>query len=166
MKDELVQLLKFYRKEYKVKIQGYVIMPEHLHIILNSEKGEMVKKFIQHFLKNSSKRIVSFLESSISKPSPLKGKNRFYSAKAEEFLNVFASSARGKAKHAVWKEKSKGIPVYTDRVMKIKLDYIHKNPLKRRLVVDLDAYIYSSYRNYYFYDHSVMEIDSVHCLFI
>ena len=167
VKDELIELLTFYRREYVVRIQGYVIMPDHLHILLNSEKGDAIKNFMQHFLKNSSKRIISLLESIASEPSTMKKVgNPFTSAKAGNFLNVFKACANGRAKHAVWKEKSRGIPIYSDRALKVKLDYIHKNPLRRGLVKNLEDYIYSSYRNYYLNNHSVLEIDCVHCLFI
>lgn len=165
VKDELIELLTFYRREYVVSIQGYVIMPDHLHILLNSEKGDAIKNFMQHFLKNSSKRIISLLESLSSKPLTVEVGNPFTSAKTENFLNLFRACANGRAKHTVWKEKSRGIPVYSDRVLKTKLDYIHQNPLRRGLVKNLEDYIYSSYRNYYLNDHSVLEIDCVHCLF-
>jgi putative transposase len=166
VKGELTELLSFYRKEYTVSVQGYVIMPDHLHVILNSEKGDSVKSFMQHFLKNSSKRIVSFLESITSGPSTNEVGNPFSREEAESFLNVFAACANGRAKHAVWKEKSRGIPIYSDRVLKTKLDYIHRNPLRKGLVRNLEDYVHSSYRNYYLDDHSVMEIDCVHCLIV
>ena len=166
VKDELIDLLRFYRNEYEVRIQGYVIMPDHLHIILNSEKGDSIKNFMQHFLKNGSKRIVPLLESVASKPLAEGGQSPFASEEAEEFLSVFKACANGPAKHAVWKEKSKGVPVYSDKVLNTKLDYIHRNPLRRGLVKNLEDYLYSSYRNYYFDDHSVLEIDCVHCLFV
>jgi len=42
-----------------------------------------------------------------------------------------------------------------------KLDYIHKNPLNVGLVENLDDYPFSSYRNYYLDDNSVIEIDRI-----
>ena len=42
-----------------------------------------------------------------------------------------------------------------------KLDYIHKNPLNAGLVENLEDYPFSSYRNYYLDDNSVIEIDRI-----
>jgi len=40
-----------------------------------------------------------------------------------------------------------------------KINYIHKNPFKAGLVDDLEKYMFSSCRNYYFGDNSLLEID-------
>ena len=42
---------------------------------------------------------------------------------------------------------------------KEKVDYIHKNPVKAGLVENMKEYKYSSYRNYYFGDESIIRID-------
>ncbi len=43
----------------------------------------------------------------------------------------------------------------------IKLDYIHKNPFNAGLVENLEDYPFSSYRNYYLDDNSIIEIDRI-----
>lgn len=44
---------------------------------------------------------------------------------------------------------------------KRKIDYIHKNPLTSGLVADLTDYQFSSFRNYYVEDESLIKIDRV-----
>ena len=47
------------------------------------------------------------------------------------------------------------------RDFETKLDYLHKNPLNGGLVENLEDYPFSSYRNYYLDDNSVIEIDRI-----
>ena len=156
IKNFVTHLLNFYREEYATKINAYVIMPEHVHLIIRSELGENVKKFIQHFLRKVS----------LITDTQFSQANKDLSAGAEERLDTFRSHARGKAIHRVWKERAKGEPVYSDKVMKQKLDYIHMNPVKRGLVKNPEDYPYSSYRNYYLNDHSIIQIDPVDVLIL
>jgi len=47
-----------------------------------------------------------------------------------------------------------------------KLDYIHNNPVKAGLVAVPEDYRWSSSRDYYLDDHSVLEIDCVETLIL
>ena len=151
-KEILLDLMNFYREKYETKIQAYVIMPTHLHLIINSHEGENIKSFIQNLLRKSSIRIVKYLEQNIN------------AMKSQRTLKSFRNRANKPSQHAVWKEKSKGIPIYTDRVMKIKLDYIHNNPVRAGLAKEPQDYLYSSFRNYYLNDHSIFRVDTIDIL--
>jgi putative transposase len=155
-KEILLDLMNFYREEYKTKIQAYVIMPTHLHLIINSREGENVKSFMQNLLRKSSIRIVTHLKENLEQNIDV--------IKSQRILKSFRDHANKPSQHAVWKEKSRGVPIYTDRVMKIKLDYIHNNPLRAGLVKEPQDYLYSSFRNYYLNDHSIFRVDIIDIL--
>lgn len=152
-KKLIIDVLNFYRKKYLTRIKAYVIMPEHLHLIIKSESKENIKKFMHHTLRKISRAIIlhtqSLLADDLQKEATL------------ESLKVFRNHARGKATHRVWKERAMGEPIYSDKVMKQKLDYIHRNPVKRGLVKNPEDYFYSSFRNYYLNDHKIIRIDFV-----
>jgi REP element-mobilizing transposase RayT len=155
-KETLLHLMDFYRERYKTRIQAYVIMPNHLHLIINSREGNNIKSFIQNLLRKSSIRIVANLEENLKRNAdPLRCKR---------ILQSFRDQAREPSKHAVWREKSRGVPIHTDKIMKIKLDYIHKNPLRAGLVKEPQDYLYSSFRNYYLNDHSIFRVDIIDVL--
>jgi len=155
-KEILLDLMNFYRGKYKTKIQAYVIMPTHLHLIINSQESENIKSFMQNPLRKGSIRIVEYLERNLEQNVDM--------IEFQQFLQSFRNHANPPSQHAVWKEKSSGIPVYTDRVMKIKLDYIHNNPVRAGLIKEPQDYLYSSFRNYYLNDHSIFRVDSVDVL--
>jgi len=153
VKESIFRACEFYRDEYATKINAYVIMPEHIHLIIRSESGESVRKFMQHSLRKISRGVVAHTQSALS--------GRATGSEAERRLGVFRMHARGAAVHRVWKERAKGVAIYSHKVMKQKLDYIHANPLRRGLVKDAADYLYSSHRNYYLNDHSIFRIDPV-----
>ena len=155
-KEILLDLMNFYREKYKTKIQAYVIMPTHLHLIVNSQEGENIKSFIQNLLRKSSIRIVKCFEENSEHSVDI--------MKSQRILKSFKNLANMPSQHRVWKEKSRGVPLYTDRVMKIKLDYIHNNPVRAGLVKEPQDYLYSSFRNYYLNDHSIFRVDIVDIL--
>ena len=155
-KEILLDLMNFYREEYKTKIQAYVIMPTHLHLIVNSQEGGNIKLFIQNLLRKSSIRIVEYFEENLQQK--IGGMN------FELILKGFRDHANPPSQHAVWKEKPRGVPIYTDRVMKIKLDYIHNNPVRAGLVGEPQDYIYSSFGNYYLNDQSIFRVNTIDIL--
>ena len=107
----IIDSLDFYRREYATKINAYVIMPEHIHLIIRSGSGSCVRRFIQHLLRKTSRKIVTDTELLLADNS--KG------TEGEARLAVFSKYARGKAVHRVWKERAKGEPIYSDKVMKL-----------------------------------------------
>jgi putative transposase len=152
----VLELMNFYRGKYKTKIQAYVIMPSHLHLILKSEKGENVKLFIQNLLRKSSIRIVAYLKTLENKVENM--------TKVPEMMETFRKCSNHPSQHAVWKERTRCVPIYSNKVMKIKLDYIHNNPLKAGLVKEPGDYLYSSFRNYYLNDNNFFRVDFIDVL--
>jgi putative transposase len=59
----------------------------------------------------------------------------------------------------IWQHRFYDHIVRNDQDFKEILDYIHYNPLKHNLCKFLEEYRYSSFRNYYLNDHSLIEID-------
>ena len=96
VKESILRAWEFYRDEYATKINAYVIMQEHIHLIIRSESGDNVRKFMQHPLRKISLRIVTGTQ------SPLSAQDT--ASEAERRLGVFRRHARGTAFHRVWKE--------------------------------------------------------------
>jgi REP element-mobilizing transposase RayT len=66
-----------------------------------------------------------------------------------------------KRSHQVWMDEFWDENVYSEWFFRQKLDYIHSNPVKCGLVKSSDEYRYSSFRNYFLDDESVIRIDRV-----
>lgn len=141
--DIILENLDFYRKKYNFKLFAFVIMPEHLHMILHPVSETKIKDIMRDFKSYTSKKFTS----------QMKEDGRF------EILNRLKKFAAPKIEHPFWTEGNRPIPIYTEKVLRSKIDYIHANPLRRGLVTNLEDYPYSSFRNYYLNDESLIRID-------
>ena len=79
--------------------------------------------------------------------------------KKSYLIEAFTILNPKKEKHMVWEEGFRGLGIRSQRVFDIKMNYIHNNPLRRGLVAKPEDYLYSSYRNYYCDDNSIIELD-------
>lgn len=141
----IIDNLNFYRNKYGFKLLGYVIMPEHVHFLLCLPSKSSISAIMRDIKKFSSSMILGQLE-----------KERDISR-----LEIFGTAALPyrKQRHKVWMDRFDNVAIFTQPVLKIKLDYIHNNTVRRGLVREPAQWIYSSARNYYLGDHSVIKVD-------
>jgi REP element-mobilizing transposase RayT len=128
----ILSSLSFLAKKGLIKVYGFVIMPNHIHLIwemLEINGKEMPHasflKFTSHgFLKNLRSTNLDFLE-------------KF---KVDEANKTFE----------FWKRDSLPIELFTPKVVYQKLDYIHDNPCRKKWMLSNDPvdYPYSSYKFY------------------
>ena len=64
-----------------------------------------------------------------------------------------------RSKNKVWQDSYWDVNVYTERFLRQKLNYVHRNPVRAGLAKEPGAYAYSSYRNYVLDDQQLIEID-------
>lgn len=122
--NSLVHLIE---KE-KIKVYGFVIMPNHIHLIW--ENLTVNGKEMPHasFMKFTGHK---FLEELRSDGNPL----------LERF-----KVERNSRNHQFWQRNALPIRLYDRKILEQKLDYIHLNPLQEHwnLVDDPNNYLYSS----------------------
>lgn len=122
------------RNQYGVKIIGYVVMPNHIHIALWAEKSETVKKFINQMLKRSSTDLYDMTQKSALRGDELAG----------SWMRVFRGHAGSGNRIAIWKERGRAFPVSEAATLAQKLRYIHENPVRQGLVEQSEDWEFSS----------------------
>lgn len=145
----LIDSMNFYRYQYQCKLIGYVIMPDHFHTILWPQREPSISDFMRDFKRFTSGRI-------------------FRQAVLENKLEWVASFEQAgkdtsRAEHKVWQDSFWEEVVFTEKFLCQKLNYIHMNPVRARLINEPQEYPYSSYRNYEFDDNTIIEIDKDWC---
>lgn len=133
-KEIIIESLRFLTHNKRIAVYGFVIMPNHLHLIwqmLGEHKRENVQR---DFLKFTSQQILKHL--------------RNEGAVLQKRLLVQSKDR----KYQVWKRNSLSIPLWSDWVFTQKLDYIHNNPVKAGLCKNPEDYYYSSASFYHFND--------------
>jgi len=110
---------------FKVSLMGYVLMPSHLHALIGFSEVEKLSEFIQTFKSLSSRRIKQL--------KLAKYNNKLY---ANGMLSL-------------WKPRFDDIIITSEKQFKIKLEYIHNNPVKAGLVAKASDWKYSSAADWY-----------------
>ncbi len=138
--------LAWLRKEKRMLLYAFVLMPSHLHAII-----QPIERSIGELLQN----FASFTAHAILRQ--LRSDNR------QELLTFFHEQRRdSRAEHSIWQDvQAKNI--YSEKFLTQKLEYIHQNPVSKEwdLVKDRAAYKYSSAC---FYDEDrkpIIEIDDI-----
>ena len=142
----IIDSLNYYRYQYACKLLGYVIMLDHIHLLIWRQDAQIVADFMRDFKRFTSGRI--------TRQAKLEGKTDWLE-KFEE-----AGNETRRADYKVWQDSFWEQTIYTKTFVEQKLNYIHMNPVRAGIVVEPSKYPYSSYRNYYLDDHQLIEIDS------
>ena len=125
------------KTSYGNKLHGYVIMPNHLHLLLYiSRTSPKLSTLIQNGKRFLAYGIVDYLKAD--------GKT--------DLLSYFQKYADKKhnAKHKIFEPRYDSLLIQSDKFFYEKLNYIHNNPcqLKWHLVAQPEDYKYSSASNY------------------
>ena len=141
--DIVVNALSFCRANKAMRLYAYVIMENHLHIVAGAPDLSRVVKEFKSF---TAREIVALTETS--------GR--------AELLNRFMLQKKrykDESRYQVWQEGAHPLIIRNDAVLNQKIAYIHNNPVRRGYVDAPEHWRYSSARNLYLDDHSVLEID-------
>ena len=129
-KDIIMSSLKFLVDENRIWLYGYVIMPNHVHILWRKQDLWIDKNIQQPFLKFTAQQIKFHL-----------------SANFPEELENYKSSQADRLYH-FWERRPFNARMNNRFLFEQKLDYIHNNPIKKQLCDLPENYIYSSARFY------------------
>ncbi|MCX6344487.1 MAG: transposase, partial [Armatimonadetes bacterium] len=120
---ELLECWDRQRTRWGVCVEGFVIMPEHIHLLVRGNAGD-VRKFMQYTLAETSRKISQMACQRAKAGNP----------EAVKWLETFSARANGTAVHKVWKERFRCVALDKEQAVMVKLQYIHNNPVKRGLV--------------------------------
>jgi putative transposase len=128
--------------EYYLTLLAYVIMPEHLHLVVVPPIESKLGLIVGELKRISAKNIHAHL---ISNNSPL--------------LDKLSAMRNGIQKFALWQRRCYDHNIVTGESIWEKVNYCHNNPVIRGLVKSPDDWEWSSYRWYSGRRDSGIEID-------
>jgi REP element-mobilizing transposase RayT len=113
----------------------------------NEQPSELLRDFKRH----TSKKVIEAIESNPQE------------SRKEWLLWLFKRAGKKNAttsKYQFWQQHNKPIELWSENVIKQKIDYIHNNPVASGFVVNPEDWKYSSARNFQ-EDHTILTIDAV-----
>jgi putative transposase len=130
--DILIESLKFCQREKGLKIYAWVIMSNHLHLIIQSDKVPL-SDIIRDLKKYTSTQIIRAIENN---PKESRKKWLLWLLKKDD-------------KIWFWEEGYHGEEVFSEEFFMSKLTYIHMNPVRAGIVLKEEEYLNSSCGDYY-----------------
>lgn len=131
-KDIIIKSMMFLVEKERVKIYGFVIMPNHIHIIWRINENHQLQDVQRDFLKYTAQQIkLDLIEHH------------------QAVLSNFEVNLKDR-KYQFWERNPLSIDLYNRKIVEQKLVYIHNNPLQEKwnLVLAPQNYWYSSFRFY------------------
>ena len=136
-KDIVISSLEYCIKEKGMILYGYVIMSNHIHLIIQSKENKL-SDLVRDFKKFTAKNI---LEAIKTEPESRK----------EWMLDLFKKATESHTRnknYQFWQYGNHEEEIYTMYFMWDKLNYIHFNPIRTGIVEKAKHYLYSSASNY------------------
>jgi putative transposase len=139
-KEVLIESLKYCCKEKGLILHAYVIMSNHIHLIISrQEDGKIFPSIIRDFKKFTAFCLLKRIKNSLTE------------SRKEWMLEIFqrnGSKNSNNSCYQFWQQHNQPIILYTRKVILQKIDYIHQNPVKQGLVFNSTDYVYSSAGSY------------------
>jgi REP element-mobilizing transposase RayT len=134
----IVEAIKYYQQNRNLVLFAYCIMPNHVHLIAQSDGEDLLSEILRDLKKFTSRAIIKKLEDDNNNES-------------KEMLRIFKNVGEKLNRitnYKVWQDGNRPIVLYTNKFIWQKLDYIHQNAVEYGLVGNVEDYLFSSARNY------------------
>jgi putative transposase len=121
-RDLFLQVLEAIRRRYRFVVLGYVVMPEHVHLLVSRPQRDTLSTVVQALELGFFRRLT--------------GSSCLFSP--------------GSVSRHMWQARFYDFNVWTERKRIEKLRYIHRNPVNRGLVGSPEQWPWSSFRSYFY----------------
>jgi len=132
-RDIIVENLAYCQKNKGLELFAWVIMSNHLHLLLRSANGEL-SDLLRDFKSYTSKIILAEIETSTE-------------SRKEWMLRIFKDAAfthKRNSEYQFWTHENHAEVLLSNKFIEQKLDYIHNNPVRSGIVSNPTEYRYSS----------------------
>jgi REP element-mobilizing transposase RayT len=136
-RDIAIDSLRFCRQHKGLEIYAFVIMSNHIHLLILSEHAKL-SDTIREFKSFTAKKILEAIENEAE-------------SRREWMLNLFEFSAKQhkrNEKYQIWTHENHAEIIYSNKFIDQKVNYIHENPVRAGIVAKAEDYLYSSARAY------------------
>ncbi len=155
-----VETLAGVRRETNFLLIGWVLMPDHFHLLLKPEPAEATSRIVKRLKEKTATRILKLLRENQQYP---------WCRKMLARLRL-PRSVHDDSHYRVWQRRFYPFNVYSEKKRLEKLDYMHNNAMKRGLVPGISIcsslatchcslWPWSSWRFYFLQDTSILEMD-------
>lgn len=113
-------------RRYGAKLHA-LVMPHHIHLLVRTPADRTLPQLMQRIKSNSAKLIAPQLPARVA---------------------VDFEDQRGLNGRSFWQKSFRSVTVYSEAVFWQKVEYIHRNPVRRAMVTEPEDYPWSSARDF------------------
>ena len=138
--DLFLQILERVRRRYRLVVLAYVVMPEHVHLLVSEPQRATLSTAIQALKLGVVRSLRVSNDENLTSVMP-------WSRKNSETWGT-PSPGVSKKSNSFWMARFYDFNVWTEKKRIEKLRYIHRNPVVRGLVAAPEQWHWSSFRWY------------------
>jgi REP element-mobilizing transposase RayT len=135
--DILVDSVNYCRAEKGMELYAYCFMPNHVHFIFRSTKDDP-SGLLRDYKKHTAKTLIKAISD-----NPRESRREWILW----MLKRAGVKAASVTTYKFWQHHNQPIELWSEKVIRQKIDYIHKNPVVAGFVTDPINWKYSSARN-------------------
>jgi REP-associated tyrosine transposase len=145
-RDLFLTVLEQVRRRYQFVVVGYVVMPEHIHLLIGEPQEKTPSTVMQALKLGFARRLIAEAQRLGASTEPT-------SRKAREVGHPPVP-----AQH-IWQKRFYDFNVWTEHKRIEKLRYMHRNPVTRGLVASPELWRWSSFRSYYLGEAGLVRVN-------
>lgn len=150
-REILLNSFKFCQQNKGLRIHAFVIMTNHVHMIVSAKEGCFLENIMRDLKKFTSSEIIKAI------------KNNSIESRKEWMLIAFQKAGNNNANNTnfqFWQQDNHPIELTNNYLIDQKLDYTHNNPVMQGFVLKAEDYPWSSVENY-MYGKGLLEIETI-----
>lgn len=138
-KDIVIDSLRYCIVNKGLILYTYVIMSNHVHLIISAKEGVQLSDILRDLKKFTSKHLIEAIE------------NNPQESRRSWMLWLFRAAGQANTNnqnYQFWQQDNHPVQLSDNQMMEQRLYYIHENPVKAGLVLEPHHYVYSSAIDY------------------
>ena len=139
-RDLVLRALEATRRNYQLLVVGYVVMPEHVHLLVSEPQRANLSTALKALKQGVSRRVLRRLRRGCRQPG------------------LFGDGGELKR---FWQARFYDFNVWTAKKRVEKLRYMHRNPVKRGLVASPELWRWSSFRHYAYGEKGMVAVNAI-----
>ena len=139
-RNMLLRILEETRISYGFVVVGYVVMPEHVHLLMSEPEKGTPSTVMQVLKQRFARKVLQQMRRKVHRRGKLLWDDDM-------------------AQH-IWQTRFYDFNVWTAHKEREKLRYMHRNPVKRGLVLEPAQWRWSSFRSYAYGERGIVLINA------
>jgi len=139
-KDIFLDAVRYSMENKKMKVYAWCIMTNHVHLVFSVSEPLKPEQVLGDIKRYTSRKIIEAI-----KDNPKESRKEWMLGQ----FKTAGSKTSNTTCHQFWRHDNKPIEIWSDAVIREKINYIHNNPVEAGLVSSPNEYLYSSAIDYW-----------------